>query len=643
MARRSQQTDIELIFKAQTKQLTDAIGNLEKKLDDVKSSSEETTGSASGGFFNMAMKIGGAAAALGGMKSALDQVSDTVRTAAQFESLAMRVENLYGDVEKAEAAFKSFVDTAANTPFQLQNVVDAGATLKSFGLNAEETLQSAADLAAFMQVDITEAASAMGRAFAGGVGAANILRERGVLNLLKDFKGIEDLTKLTLPEFREALLDSLSDPAANIAGSADKMAQTFNGAVSNMEDAVDRLKNAFGQKLMPSIKPVVEAIRDMADSMRRFIEDISGLEETVENLKKIGANDAAIKQAEATDKWVKNNERLVELQKEIDDTLKKTTSRDIKKNTDLETLQSRLVKHNQKILELEQQKMTAIQGGYKNTQRNAQKLLDHYNNERSKIIELIKLLGERANLTEEQAKLQAIMTEEIEWSIAPQEEANVAAAEGNALREETIAQINELVRKVPELSGQAARLKEALQVPMPRIEFDDSDVENLMTMNDYLKNINIGLANAVVNGGNLGDAVVGSLKQIAAQVLAMGFTWAMLKLLGASGFLPATALAGDFSSFLVRGMGFIPQRASGGFGSGLTMVGENGPELVNLPSGSRVFNNSESRNMMQGGNSGEIEEVVSSMRELANAIRDGFKVRGEDIELALNRRNRGKM
>lgn len=241
MARRSQQTDIELIFKAQTKQLTDAIGNLEKKLDDVKSSSEETTGSASGGFFNMAMKIGGAAAALGGMKSALDQVSDTVRTAAQFESLAMRVENLYGDVEKAEAAFKSFVDTAANTPFQLQNVVDAGATLKSFGLNAEETLQSAADLAAFMQVDITEAASAMGRAFAGGVGAANILRERGVLNLLKDFKGIEDLTKLTLPEFREALLDSLSDPAANIAGSADKMAQTFNGAVSNMEDAVDRL------------------------------------------------------------------------------------------------------------------------------------------------------------------------------------------------------------------------------------------------------------------------------------------------------------------------------------------------------------------------------------------------------------------
>lgn len=41
----------------------------------------------------------------------------------------------------------------------------------------------------------------------------------------------------------------------------------------------------------------------------------------------------------------------------------------------------------------------------------------------------------------------------------------------------------------------------------------------------------------------------------------------------------------------------IPGRASGGSASGLTWVGERGPELVNLPSGSQVNNNQASQNM----------------------------------------------
>ena len=56
-----------------------------------------------------------------------------------------------------------------------------------------------------MGTDIVDASAAFGRAFAGGAGAADILRERGILQLIKDSEGIEDLSKLTLPEFRAAL------------------------------------------------------------------------------------------------------------------------------------------------------------------------------------------------------------------------------------------------------------------------------------------------------------------------------------------------------------------------------------------------------------------------------------------------------
>lgn len=49
------------------------------------------------------------------------------------------------------------------------------------------------------------------------------------------------------------------------------------------------------------------------------------------------------------------------------------------------------------------------------------------------------------------------------------------------------------------------------------------------------------------------------------------------------------------------GGGVIHARATGGAASGMTLVGERGPELVNLPGGSRVYSNQDSRNMMSGG------------------------------------------
>ena len=70
--------------------------------------------------------------------------------------------------------------------------------------------------------------------------------------------------------------------------------------------------------------------------------------------------------------------------------------------------------------------------------------------------------------------------------------------------------------------------------------------------------------------------------------------------------------------------GRINKRASGGFASGLTLVGERGPEIVNLPRGSYVNSNSASQRMMGGGtfiyspmfslgNRAEVENVIAPM------------------------------
>jgi len=210
--------------------------------------------------------------AFGGMAAG---IRSSVQTAMQFEAVKVRLNSMFGSVRAGEKAFRTFNQVAATTPFTLTDVVEAGAALKAFGTNAEEMIKPTADLAAFMGVTATEAAQALGRAFAGGAGAADILRERGILQLIRDTKGIEDLSKMTLPDFRKALEETLLDPSVGIAGATDKLSRTLTGMVSNMADAFTRMKAALGEffnmrgvvsGLTKSFRKIGEAIRQVNET-----------------------------------------------------------------------------------------------------------------------------------------------------------------------------------------------------------------------------------------------------------------------------------------------------------------------------------------------------------------------------------------
>ena len=193
-------------------------------------------------------------------KSLLSAAKGAVDTAAQFETLQLRLENMYGSAEKGKKVFDDFAKIAATTPFELANVVEAGAALKAFGSNAEETLKPVADLAAFMGTDVVDAANAVGRAFAGGAGAADVLRDRGILQLIKDSQGIVDLSSLTLPQFRKAMFDTLADPRMGIVGATNKLSKTFSGMVSNLKDNIEMMKAAIGEKFIEDLKPIIASI-----------------------------------------------------------------------------------------------------------------------------------------------------------------------------------------------------------------------------------------------------------------------------------------------------------------------------------------------------------------------------------------------
>lgn len=80
-----------------------------------------------------------------------------ISTAAQFETLKVRLISMYGSVNAGTKAFQNFARVAATTPFAVKSVVEAGAQLKAFGLDAEANIKGVADLAAFMGTDVVEA------------------------------------------------------------------------------------------------------------------------------------------------------------------------------------------------------------------------------------------------------------------------------------------------------------------------------------------------------------------------------------------------------------------------------------------------------------------------------------------------------
>lgn len=185
-------------------------------------------------------------------------VSRIVTTSSRFESLRLRLEQLKGSAEAGSAAMKELVAFSAGTPFQLTEIIEAEATLESFGARGQATVQMMGDLAVFMGVSLPEAAAAFGRAFAGGAGAADIFRERGILNLIKMQGQIDDFKDVTLEEFRATMIDVFTDPNGRISGGTAKLAQTLEGRWSTFKDNLSLLFRDIGDRFAGNNKRILE-------------------------------------------------------------------------------------------------------------------------------------------------------------------------------------------------------------------------------------------------------------------------------------------------------------------------------------------------------------------------------------------------
>ena len=190
-------------------------------------------------------------AALAGISSAGDVVGQLVSTGSEFENLRVRLENLLGSTEKAQAAFGMIKNLAASTPFEVTGLTESFVKLTAMGMQPTEAqMRSLSDVAANLGGGtevLAGVTTALGQAWAKGkLQGEEIMQlaERGV----PVWDALAKATGRSVPELqrmseagtlgRDVITKLIDELGRMNAGASDKLMNTYAGAVSNAKDAL---------------------------------------------------------------------------------------------------------------------------------------------------------------------------------------------------------------------------------------------------------------------------------------------------------------------------------------------------------------------------------------------------------------------
>lgn len=244
---------------------------------------------AGGGFKAMAVGIGASVAVIGTLTAAIGGLlaiilplviafktasaafgifSDGLRGAASFENYTVRLAGMLGSMEKAEDRMKSLGRLAAETPFELDGIVQASIALEGLtgGMwSNEKALIAVGNAAARAGLSMQETADMAGRLYSGlkiGVNYDDPLRTligRGVIQP-EVYGQLMEMTKAGESfEKRWALVE---EQLKRSEGAMKNLSVTFDGRVSTMKDTWDEFTRTLGQAILPAGKDIVSAMTD---------------------------------------------------------------------------------------------------------------------------------------------------------------------------------------------------------------------------------------------------------------------------------------------------------------------------------------------------------------------------------------------
>ena len=220
--------------------------------------------------------LAGVALAMGAAfatRKIFDFIASSSKAASSVESLTTQFTTLLGSTEKAEERMKELVEFAAKTPFEVEGLSRTSKLLQTLGgsmLATGNGLRMVGDAAALAGQPLEEVGLHVGRLFnaiTSGTSAGesvNRLQELGLITG-KVKIGFEELGKAqksgkTATLSSATALKLLQNVLASSEGSMAKLADTTEGKMSMVKDAVFKVKSAFGTGFNDGLKVALDAM-----------------------------------------------------------------------------------------------------------------------------------------------------------------------------------------------------------------------------------------------------------------------------------------------------------------------------------------------------------------------------------------------
>ncbi len=205
----------------------------------------DNTAKAFNNTLKQAASLAGAYLGLRGLTSVFKGI---VQTNKEFESLIGSLKTVTGSAKGAQQAFAMIEQFALDTPYQLDEIIEAFIRLKALGLDAtSEALTSYGNTASAFGKNITDFTDAVSSAVMLNFKS---LRTFGIQTQVEGdkvrftFQGITTTVGKSAQEI-EAYLKSIG--LINFGGAMKEQMDTMGGAMSNIEDAISKLIRSIGE------------------------------------------------------------------------------------------------------------------------------------------------------------------------------------------------------------------------------------------------------------------------------------------------------------------------------------------------------------------------------------------------------------
>lgn len=280
-------------------------------------------------FSSVAGNIGRAFAALGAAATFQQLSQKILQVRGQFQQLEVAFETMIGSAEEADKLMSQLVQTAATTPFGLQEVAGGAKQLLAYGIAADEvndTLVRLGDIAAGLSIPLNDLVYLYGTTMTQGRLYTQDLRQfmgRGiplVEELAKQFNVTKDRVselvtegKVGFPEVKKAIED-LTAEGSKFGGLMEKQSHTITGQISNIEDALDMMFNDLGKSSEGVINDILSGVSYVIEHYKTFGKILLELVATYGAYKAALIAIAAINQARA---FAENVRLVMMMRKEI--------------------------------------------------------------------------------------------------------------------------------------------------------------------------------------------------------------------------------------------------------------------------------------------------------------------------------------